>query len=214
MSPISDRIFCLLQERGIEQKEFAGQIGVSEKTVSAWKTGRSKSYTKYLPKISEALGIPAAYLLEGGDMVRPPGEEMPVDALAAQFKAIEMDCKDEALLDLESSLVQVWEKHNASLDMMRKAWRMMMYHSQFWRCFREKKPGPDPNYTGENCVVAFSGTPPCFGRLLDFDTKKEHRVKVIPDTMLLDYINRRFGQSMTIDEAYQETENPCSERTT
>lgn len=64
LSVTSDRIFSLLQERGIEQKEFARQIGVSDKTVSAWKTGRAKSFTKYLPKITKFLGITADELLK------------------------------------------------------------------------------------------------------------------------------------------------------
>ena len=65
MSSITDRIFALLDKRGIEQKEFAAQIGASEKTVSAWKTGRAKSYTKYLAKIAEALGTTVDYLVNG-----------------------------------------------------------------------------------------------------------------------------------------------------
>ena len=67
MAPIADRIFCLLKVRGIEQKEFAQKIGVSDKTVSAWKTSRAKSYTKYLTKIAETLSVPVEYLLQGGD---------------------------------------------------------------------------------------------------------------------------------------------------
>ena len=66
MAPIADRIFCLLKVRGIEQKEFAQKIGVSDKTVSAWKTSRAKSYTKYLTKIAETLSVPVEYLLQGG----------------------------------------------------------------------------------------------------------------------------------------------------
>lgn len=65
MSSITDRIFLLLDKRGIEQKEFAVQIGASDKTVSAWKTGRAKSYTKYLAKIAAALGTTVDYLVNG-----------------------------------------------------------------------------------------------------------------------------------------------------
>lgn len=65
MSTTVDRIFSLLDKRGIEQKEFAHLIGTSDKTVSAWKTGRAKSYTKYLSKIAEVLGTTPDYLVNG-----------------------------------------------------------------------------------------------------------------------------------------------------
>lgn len=60
-----ERIFSLLKVKEIEQKEFAQLLGTTDKTVSAWKTGRSQSYTKYLPKISEVLGTTVEYLLTG-----------------------------------------------------------------------------------------------------------------------------------------------------
>ena len=60
-----DRIFELVGEKFKEQKEFAAAIGINDKTVSAWRTRRAKSYTKYLPKIAEALGTTTEYLLTG-----------------------------------------------------------------------------------------------------------------------------------------------------
>ena len=65
MSTTVDRIFSLLEKKGIEQKEFARLIGTSDKTVSAWKTGRAKSYTKYLSQIAEILGTTVNYLVNG-----------------------------------------------------------------------------------------------------------------------------------------------------
>lgn len=59
------RIFELLDEAHMEQKQFALILGTTDKTVSAWRTGRSKSYTKYLPQIAEALGTTTEYLLTG-----------------------------------------------------------------------------------------------------------------------------------------------------
>ena len=59
------RIFELVYEAHMEQKQFASILGTTDKTVSAWRTGRSKSYTKYLPQIAEALGTTTEYLLTG-----------------------------------------------------------------------------------------------------------------------------------------------------
>lgn len=62
---IVERIFSLIQEKGIEQKSFAAQVGVSPQKVSEWKNGKAKSYTKYLPQIAEALGTTVQWLATG-----------------------------------------------------------------------------------------------------------------------------------------------------
>ncbi len=77
MSTTVDRIFSLLDKRGIEQKEFARLIGTSDKTVSAWKTGRAKSYTKYLAKIAEVLGVTTDYLVNGNSDILVNSHDLP-----------------------------------------------------------------------------------------------------------------------------------------
>lgn len=62
---IAERIFLLLAEMSMEQKEFAKKIGVIPQTITDWKNGKSKSYTKYLPQIADALGTTTEYLLTG-----------------------------------------------------------------------------------------------------------------------------------------------------
>ena len=61
----AELIFKILEEKGMEQKEFARLINVSEKIVSTWSTGRTKSYTKHLDKIAEVLGTTTDYLHTG-----------------------------------------------------------------------------------------------------------------------------------------------------
>lgn len=65
MDYTAERIFALLKEQGIEQKALAVQLGTTDKTVSAWKNGRSKSYTKRLPQIASILGTTVEYLATG-----------------------------------------------------------------------------------------------------------------------------------------------------
>lgn len=73
-----DRLFALVDEKYREQKDFAVEIGVSPSKVSQWKKGTSKSYTKYLPQISAALGTTAEYILTGQEERPPPeGDERP-----------------------------------------------------------------------------------------------------------------------------------------
>lgn len=60
-----DRIFTLLDLKGIEQKAFASAIGTTSSRVSEWKARKSQSFKNYLPKIAEALGTTVDYLLLG-----------------------------------------------------------------------------------------------------------------------------------------------------
>lgn len=95
-----ERIFCLLKEAGIEQKEFAQLLGTTDKTVSAWKTGRSQSYTKYLSKISEVLGTTAEYLLTGKKeepTVQDDGLTDGERALMKQFRQLTPEQQDMVL---------------------------------------------------------------------------------------------------------------------
>lgn len=77
MSSTVERIFKLLDEKGLEQKEFAKRIGTSDKTVSAWKTGRAKSYSKYLSQIAEVLDTSVDYLINGNTEIVRISHDLP-----------------------------------------------------------------------------------------------------------------------------------------
>lgn len=63
----AERLFALVSKKFPEQKDFAAAIGVSAKTVSTWRTGRNKSFVKYLPQIAAALGTTTEYILTGAE---------------------------------------------------------------------------------------------------------------------------------------------------
>ena len=58
-----DKILSLLTEKGIQQKTFAENIGVTKHTITDWKNGRSKSYMKYIDKIADYFNVSTDYLL-------------------------------------------------------------------------------------------------------------------------------------------------------
>ena len=60
-----DRIFELLSLRHMEQKELANWLGILPQTVTDWKNRKSKSYTKYIPKLALALNTTSEWLLTG-----------------------------------------------------------------------------------------------------------------------------------------------------
>lgn len=61
----AERIFDLVDAKYKEQRDFAEAIGVSASMVSQWRMGITKSYTRRLPQIAEALGTTTEYLLTG-----------------------------------------------------------------------------------------------------------------------------------------------------
>ena len=62
---IRDRIFSLLDEKGISQKEFAQILGISSQTITDWKKGKSRSFSNKFPIIAQKLGTTTEWLLEG-----------------------------------------------------------------------------------------------------------------------------------------------------
>lgn len=62
-----NRIIGLLKEQGKTQKDLTDYLGVKNGTFTAWKAGRNTSFTKYLPQISEFLGVSAEFLVSGDD---------------------------------------------------------------------------------------------------------------------------------------------------
>lgn len=59
------RILSLMKEKGFDQKTFAEQLGIRAQIITDWKKGTTTSYTRYIQRIAELLGVSADYLLTG-----------------------------------------------------------------------------------------------------------------------------------------------------
>lgn len=65
-----NKILELLKQQGKKQKDLTDYLGVSKNLFTDWKSGRIKSYQKYLPQIADYLECSVDYLLgreESGD---------------------------------------------------------------------------------------------------------------------------------------------------
>ena len=94
---ITERIFLLLSDAKIEQKAFAKEIGVSPQTITDWKNGKSKSYTKFLPQIAEALNTTTEYLLFGNEKQPATREGDGPSENEILFSKLPPDLQEEAL---------------------------------------------------------------------------------------------------------------------
>ena len=67
MQTISDRIFELLKERNMSQKEFAQKTGIAESTISDWKKKKTNPVSDKILIICEVLGVSPYDLLSGAE---------------------------------------------------------------------------------------------------------------------------------------------------
>ena len=69
MQTISDRIFELLKERNMSQKEFAQKTGIAESTISDWKKKKTNPVSDKILIICEVLGVTPYDLLSGAEHI-------------------------------------------------------------------------------------------------------------------------------------------------
>lgn len=58
-----DSVLVILKKKNLSQKDLANYLGFGETAVSAWKSGRSEAWKKYLPQIADFLGCTVDELL-------------------------------------------------------------------------------------------------------------------------------------------------------
>ena len=88
---ISDRIFELLQKRGMSQKEFSEKTGISQSSISDWKRKKTNPVSEKILIICEVLNVTPYELLGGteGEGTRSnPSETIIVDKNSEEGKAI------------------------------------------------------------------------------------------------------------------------------
>ena len=67
MKTVSDKIFELLKERNMSQKEFSQRTGIAESTISDWKKKNNNPVSDKVLIICEVLGVTPYELLSGAE---------------------------------------------------------------------------------------------------------------------------------------------------
>ena len=67
---ISQKIFELINERGMTQKDFAIKTGISQSTISDWKTKGTNPAADKIMVICDVLGVTPVELLSSGDQFK------------------------------------------------------------------------------------------------------------------------------------------------
>ena len=62
---INERMFALLSERRVSQKQFASSVGINPRNVSSWQTRGTAPPANVICKIAEFFGVSVEWLLSG-----------------------------------------------------------------------------------------------------------------------------------------------------
>lgn len=111
-----NRIFLAVVAKGLQEKDFAEQIGVKPSALSDWKSGKTKSYRSILPKIAKVLDVSYPYLLCETD--NPSREPAEIDENEIRFalyegeKALLTDSDEEEIKNFVRFVVDKRKKEN------------------------------------------------------------------------------------------------------
>lgn len=108
-----ERIFTLLKERGIQQKEIAEYLMISPSVLSDWKTGRVKPSAENISKIAELLNVSSDYLLGRTDDHMLTSAKSPVitdEALTYAIRFSQLSSANQSLASDFLALLENQEK--------------------------------------------------------------------------------------------------------
>ena len=105
---VTERIFSILAQKGLSQKEFSNNIEVNEKTVSAWKKNNSLPPVDKISKISEFLGVSITYLITGEENETGISLDNDEELLLSYFR--ELNEKDKGIVLGEAKLLSKKEE--------------------------------------------------------------------------------------------------------
>lgn len=87
---ISEKIFELIKERGMTQKEFSEATGIAQSTISDWKRKKTNPASDKIMIICDVLGVDPIELLSGteGENFKQP-EYLQIDKNSAEYEIVE-----------------------------------------------------------------------------------------------------------------------------
>ena len=108
---ISEKIFTLIEEKGMTQKEFSKLTGIAESTISDWKKKNNNPTAEKLLVISRVLGVSLEELLSGSEDIseksRPLdyvifAKDTEVGLLVTQYEGLNKNARNRLMGYLEA----------------------------------------------------------------------------------------------------------------
>ena len=86
---IIERIYVLIEERGMKNKTVCGTLGISTSTFSTWKAANMEGIpSQYIPPLAQIFGITCDELLTGETQIVPEGND---GHLLSIFRSLDWD---------------------------------------------------------------------------------------------------------------------------
>lgn len=85
---ISEKIFELIKQRDMSQKDFAIATGISQSTISDWKTKKTNPAADKIMVICDVLGVTPVELLTSGEQFKAYEPDQSVQLLSAQKQVL------------------------------------------------------------------------------------------------------------------------------
>lgn len=105
MDEMLNRILACMGPAHGAGKALAEHLGVSPNVVTNWKNGSLHSYRKYIDKIAEFYGVPAAYLRGETDEKKDAAAREAIgDEFIAFYGAVKEDLTEDDLDDLRVAM--------------------------------------------------------------------------------------------------------------
>jgi len=102
---LGERIRSRRRDLGLSQSALAGKLGITFQQVQKYENGANRVSASMLIKLSEALGMPVAELLQVGQPGEPPGDrEQQAAQLLAAYSKIQSAEVRAAILTLVAGL--------------------------------------------------------------------------------------------------------------
>ena len=110
---ISEKIFELIKAKGMNQKEFALATGISQSTISDWKTKKTNPAADKIMVICDVLGVTPEELLTSGEQFKSyePDKVVKLSMDTEKYQLIEVIKKmDEEQVHRVMAYVQMFSK--------------------------------------------------------------------------------------------------------
>ena len=112
---ISEKIFELIKAKGMNQKEFALATGISQSTISDWKTKKTNPAADKIMVICDVLNVTPEELLTSGEQFKDyaPDKVVKLSMDAEKYELIEVVKRmDEEQVRRVMAYVQMFDKQN------------------------------------------------------------------------------------------------------
>ena len=104
MDIIVERILSVMKQKKITDKQLTSDLGINKSAVTDWKTGKTKSFKRYIDKIANYLDVPVDYLL--GNIDNPHGILFTVDDDGKHYGISGLDQEEYELLTAQLEVLR------------------------------------------------------------------------------------------------------------